>query len=144
MSSANLTQLYAARPLLGSATAKDDLFYVSDESETVEENKDKGITRAELARALAESARAGASKYVIPFLPAITGLTGGGATKLDGLLDDLLVADVQIPCCFDLSPNDDDQRWKLRAKGGGEVADGSGLVAPVNPLFAAYIFIRIR
>jgi hypothetical protein len=144
MSSSNLTQLYAARPLTGALSAATDLFYVADVSETTDANIDKGMTRHELTRALAESARLGGSKYLVPFLPQITGLTGGGTTKLDGLLDGLTVADVQTPAAFDLSLTDDDQRWKLRAKGVGETADGVGLIQPVNALFASYIFCRIR
>lgn len=142
--SSNLTQILAARPLTGASTAKGDILYIADVSETSAANKDKGITRDELARAMGEATRAGASKYAIPFLPAVTGLTGGGATKLDGILDGLALADVQTPCCFDLSPADDDQRWKLRALGAGEVEDGVAFVSPDSATFAAYIFVRIR
>lgn len=142
--SSNLSQLYAARPLLGSATAKGDLFYVVDVSESAAASKDKGITRDETLRALAEAARVGASKYVCAFLPQITGLTGGGSTKLDGLLDGLALADVQTPFAVDVSLADDDQRWKLRAKGGGEAEDGVAFVEPDNTAFASYIFVRIR
>jgi len=144
MSTERLSQIYAARPLSGAASSKGSLFYVVDPTESSPTNQAKGMNRDELLRALAESARLGVSKYAIPFLPAITGLTGGGATKLDGLLDGLAVGDVQLPFCVDISPNDDDQRWKLRAKGGGETADGVGLVQPVNTNFSTYIFIRIR
>lgn len=144
MSSSNLTQLYAARPITGANTAAADLFYIADVSESLAANKDKGITRLETLRALAESARLGGSKYVVPFLPAITGLTGGGSTKLDGLLDGLALADVQIPCAVDLSLADDHQRWKLRALGGGEVEDGVAFVSPDSATFASYIFVRIQ
>ena len=142
--SSNLTQIYAARPLTGANTAKGDLFFVADVSETTAANKDKGITRDELLRAMAEAARLGASKYVIPFLPQVVGLTGGGATKLDGLLDGLALADIQAPFAVDLSLADDDQRWKLRAKGAGETEDGVAFVSPDNATFTAYIWVRIR
>lgn len=142
--SANLTQLYAARPHLGVNTAKADLYYVADVSETTAANKDKGQTRDELLRAMAEAARIGVSKYVIPFLPQVVGLTGGGATKLDGILDGLALADVQTPFAVDLSTADDDARWKLRAKGAGEVEDGVAFVSPDNAAFSAYIWVRIR
>lgn len=144
MASANLSQIYAARPLTGAASARTDLYYVADVSEPVVANKDKAHTRDELLRALAESARLGISKYIVPFLPDIVGLTGGGSSKLDGILTGLVVADVQIPFCVDISPNDDHQRWKLRARAGGEVADGAGLVDAANALFVSYIFVRIQ
>jgi hypothetical protein len=143
MSSSNLTQIYAARALTGALSAATDLFYVADVSETTDVNIDKGMTRHELLRAMAESARLGGSKYTVPFLPQITGLTGGGATKLDGLLEGLVVTDVQTPFAVDLSFSDDLQRWKLRAKAVGEVADGVSLIAPVNTAFSSYIFCRM-
>ena len=143
MSSSNLTQIYAARALTGALSAATDLFYVADVSETTDVNIDKGMTRHELLRAMAESARLGGSKYTVPFLPQITGLTGGGATKLDGLLEGLIVTDVQIPFAVDLSFSDDYQRWKLRVKAVGEVADGVTLIAPVNTAFSSYIFCRM-
>ena len=142
--SANLTQIHAARPLTGANTAKGDLYYVTDVSETTASNKDKAHNRDEMLRAMAESARVGASKYVIPFLPQVVGLTGGGATKLDGVLDGLAVTDIQAPFAVDLSMADDDQRWKLRAKGGGEVEDGVAFVSPDNAAFTSYIWVRIR
>lgn len=50
--SSNLTQIHAARPLTGVDVADGDLFYVTDVSESTAANKDKGITRAELRKAL--------------------------------------------------------------------------------------------
>jgi hypothetical protein len=138
--SENLSQQTA---ITGAATARADLFYTWNVAASGKA-RSKKITRDETLRALAESARLGISNYFIPFLPQVVGLTGGGTTKLDGLLDGLAVADVQIPFAVDLSLTDDDQRWKLRAKAGGETADGVGLVQPTNTAFASYIFCRIR
>lgn len=138
--SENLSQQTA---ITGASTARLDLFYIWNIAASGKA-RSKKITRDETLRAMAESARLGISKYIIPFLPQVTGLTGGGATKLDGLLDGLAVADVQIPFAVDLSLTDDDQRWKLRSKGVGETADGVGLVQPTNTAFASYIFCRIR
>lgn len=138
--SENLSQQTA---IAGASTARADLFYTWNLAASGKA-RSKKITRDETLRAMAESARLGISKYITPFLPQITGLTGGGTTKLDGILDGLVVADVQIPFAVDLSLADDDQRWKLRAKGGSETADGVGLVQPANSAFASYIFCRIR
>lgn len=51
--SANLTQVFAARPLTAGSIARNDLFYVADVSETTAANKDKAILVSELNRALA-------------------------------------------------------------------------------------------
>lgn len=139
--SANLTQIFAARPMLGVNTTKDDVSYMADVS-AVGINKDVGLTRHELTRAIAESAKVGASKHLVPFLPLITGLTGAGPTKVDGVVDGLLLADVQIPCCFDVSIGDTSSRWKLRLAG-GDVADGLTFITPANGAFAGYLLVRI-
>lgn len=51
--SSNLTQILAARPLAGADVADGDIFYVTDVSESTAANKDKGIVRSQLRRALA-------------------------------------------------------------------------------------------
>lgn len=139
--SANLTQIFAARPQLGVNSAKDDLYYTADVSQSGI-NKDKAHTRDEMARAIAESLRQGVSKYIVPFLGNVVGLTGGGPNKLDGILDGLALSDVQIPFCVDLSLSDDNSRWKLRAAG-GDIADGLIFISPTNTNFAGYLFVRI-
>ena len=62
----------------------------------------------------------------IPFLGSVTGLTGGGSTKLDGQT----TAGASAPLIVALSLNDDVQMWKLRAKGVGESEDGTSFVSP--------------
>ena len=138
--SENLSQQTA---ITGTSTARTDLFYTWNLASSGKA-RSKKITRDETLRALAESARLGISKYIVPFLPQITGLTGGGGTKLDGLLDGLTVAEVEIPFAVDISVSDNDQRWKLRANAGSETANGSTLIQPVNTAFASYIFKKIR
>jgi hypothetical protein len=137
--SENLSQQTA---ITGALTARTDLFYTWSIAASGKA-RSKKITRDETLRAMAESARLGISKYIVPFLAQITGLTGGGITKLDGILDGLVVTDVQIPFAVDLSFSDDLQRWKLRVKAVGEVADGVTLIAPVNTAFSSYIFCRM-
>lgn len=138
--SENLSQQTA---IAGASTARTDLFYTWNVASSGKA-RSKKITRDEVLRSLAESARLGISKYIVPFLPQIAGLTGGGGTKLDGLLDGLTVAEVEIPFAVDISVSDNDQRWKLRANAGGEIANGSTLIQPVNTAFASYIFKKIR
>ena len=138
--SENLSQQTA---IVGASTARTDLFYTWNIASSGKALSKK-ITRDEVLRALAESARLGISKYIVPFLPQITGLTGGGTTNLDGLLDGLTVAEVQIPFAVDISLADDHQRWKLRAKNSGEVSNGVAFVSPAAAAFASYIFIRIQ
>lgn len=127
--------------MLGVNTVQLDLFYMADIS-AVGIAKDVGLTRHELTRALAESVKIGGSKYLVPFLPLVTGLTGGGPTKVDGVVDGLVLADVQAPCCFDVSLADSSSRWKLRLAG-GDVADGLTFITPANATFAAYLLVRI-
>lgn len=90
--SSNLTQILAARPLTGAAVADGDIFYVTDVSEATAANKDKGITRTELRRALAGTYNAqtwasGAltltpGTYVGRHLEVITVTLGAGAFTL--------------------------------------------------------------
>ena len=75
------------------------------------------------------------------FLPLVTGLTGGGATNLDGQT----TVGLTVPRLFSVSISDNFEIWKLRTKAGGDVVDGTSIVQPVdfNASTNNVVFVRI-
>ncbi len=110
----------------------------------------KGISAADLRQAFNDlSGIVGGNAQAIPtFLPAVTGLTGGGATKLDGAIPDGLT----YPCLFSISPPtaitdiglpaDGMAIYKLRAAG-GDVADGYNKIQPTNSGYASALLVKV-
>lgn len=75
-------------------------------------------------------------RFPISFLGAVTGLTGGGATKLDGQT----TVGSTVPLLVALSINEDTQIWKLRTKS-GEIEDAVAYVAPDDS--STLIWVRV-
>lgn len=121
----------SGRGLLELSWAKDGFSHALPAVDCVVENAVYGGTET-LAVDVAQTAAV--------FLPNVTGLTGGGATNLDGLA----TAGLSVPRIYVLSINTSSQIWALVAGTDAENANG-GIVRPddYNGATNAKVFKRI-
>lgn len=74
------------------------------------------------------------------FFPDVTGYTGGGPTKVDGI--PTLGVTYRMVC---VSFADDDLIYKIRAKTGGDTPDGVSIITPTDadPTVNNVIFVKV-